>query len=142
MALLIVQLRVRDYRKWHRAYEAHRRDRRRGGLGSAQLYRGADDQHRVAIVFGVKDIDKAKTFIGSDDLRKTMKAAGVIGKPSVTFVDAGVLPVPHRVTPVGAGKHRPRDKPPEASADAWKRFQQALQASQKGPAKSSKTAIP
>ena|SRR5579872_6756856 len=86
MGTLIVQHRVKDYRKWRKAYDAHASARRKAGLTSAQVYRGVDDLHKVAIVFKVKDVERAKAFGESDDLRKVMKAAGVIGKPTITLV--------------------------------------------------------
>jgi hypothetical protein len=86
MGTLIIQHRVKDYRKWRKAYDAHGPARRKAGLTSAQVYRGADDPHRVAIVFKVKDVERAKVFGESDDLKKAMKAAGVIGKPTITVV--------------------------------------------------------
>jgi hypothetical protein len=85
MGMLIVQHRVKDYRKWRRAYDDHAATRRKAGLGSGQVFRGADDPRKVAIVFKVKDIDKAKAFTQSDDLKKAMKAAGVVGKPTIMF---------------------------------------------------------
>ena len=89
MGMLIVQHRVRDYRKWRRAYDGHASVRRKAGLDSGQVYRGADDPHKIAIVFKVKDTDKAKNFVESDDLRKVMRAAGVVGKPAMTLLGAG-----------------------------------------------------
>jgi hypothetical protein len=86
MGTLFVQHRVKDYRKWRKAYDAHAPARRKAGLMSAQVYRGADDPHRVAIVFKVKNVEQAKAFGESDDLRKAMKAAGVIGKPMITLI--------------------------------------------------------
>jgi len=138
MGTLIVQHRVRDYRKWRRAYDAHAPARRKAGLRSAEVYRGADNQHKVAIVFKVENVDKAKAFAGSDDLRGAMKAAGVIGKPTITFVEAGVQPARQPVRRASAEKHGPREMPPEASVDTWKRFQQAFRTWQKGRAKSRK----
>ncbi len=136
MGTLIVLHRVRDYRKWRRAYDAHAPARRKAGLRSAEVYRGADNQHKVAIVFKVENVDKAKAFAGSDDLRNAMKAAGVIGKPTLTFVGAGAQPARRPGISAGSQKHKPREMPPEASVDTWKRFQQAFRNWQKGPARS------
>ena len=138
MGMLIVQHRVKDYRKWRRAYDAHAPARRKAGLGSSQVYRGADDPRQVAVVLKVKNADKVKTFIESDDLRKAMKAAGVIGKPTITFMAAGPQRVTYPGIPVGAGKRPRHDKPPEVSADAWARFQQALDTLQESSTRSGK----
>ena len=140
MGMLIVQHRVRDYRKWRRAYDGHASVRRKAGLDSGQVYRGADDAHKIVIVFKVKDTDKAKNFAESDGLRNVMKAAGVVGKPAMTLPDTGPRAKPSAVAPQVGGKGTSREKPPEVSAEAWVRFQRAVAAWQKSPAKSGKAA--
>jgi hypothetical protein len=89
MGMLIVQHRVKDYRKWRRAYDAQAPMRRKAGLGSGHVYRSADSPDQIAIVFKTKDS------------------------------------VPER--------------PPEASADTWRRYQQAFDALQIGSPKSGRT---
>jgi hypothetical protein len=139
MAMLIVLHKVRDFRKWRRAYDAHGPARRRAGLGAAQVYRGVGDTHKVAIVFRVKNIHKAKAFVESDDLRKAMKGAG---KPTFTFSDADARSPSQRGTPSRTTKYNPNDRPAEATADAWARFRQAVNAMQRGRPKPKTTAKP
>ena len=141
MGMLIVQHRVKDYRKWRQAYDAHAPMRRKAGLRSGDVYRGADDPDRIAIVFKDGDSDKAKEFLQSDDLRKVMKAAGVIGKPTITLIVERPLP-PQAGPSAGSGRRRLPEKPPEASADTWRRFQQAFDALQKGSPQSAGTKRP
>jgi hypothetical protein len=138
MGMLIVQHRVKDYRKWRRVYDAHAPMRRKAGLGSGQVYRGADNPDQIAIVFKTKDSDKAKDFVKSDDLRKAMKAAGVIGKPMITLI-VDEPPPPQAGTSRVGGRRRLPERPPEASADTWRRYQQALAAFQIGSPKSART---
>jgi len=38
------------------------------------------------LLFSGEDIDKAKAFIASDDVRQTMEKAGVSDKPDVYFL--------------------------------------------------------
>jgi quinol monooxygenase YgiN len=135
MAMLIVQLRVKDYRKWRRLYDAQAHLRKKATMGSAQVYRDADKPHKLAIVFKVRDIDKAKAYLDSAHLREVMKAAGVIGKPIRTFAGATLQSLPQPVKGKASGRKELREKPPEASTDAWVRFQQAFQAWQDEAAK-------
>jgi len=132
MGALVIQHRVKDYRKWRRTYNAHAPARRKGGLGSAQVYRGADDPLKVAIVFKVNNGDKAKAFVESDDLKRVMKAAGVIGKPTITLITTAPEPALDAGMPARAGRLEQREKPAEANADAWARYQQALNVLHKG----------
>jgi hypothetical protein len=128
MAMLIVQLRVKDYRKWRRVYDVQAPARRKATLGSAQVYRDADDPNKLAIVFKVKDLGKAKEYLESDELSKVMKAAGVIGKPTRNLLTTASKTVASPVTAARPERRGLREKPPEASTDAWVRFQQAFQA--------------
>jgi len=135
MAMLIVQLRVRDYRKWRRVYDAQAHLRKKATMGSAQVYRDAYDPHKLAIVFKVRDVDKAKAYLDSAHLQEVMKTAGVIGKAARTFAATASQSVPLPAKEKASRRKELREKPPEASTDAWVRFQQAFHAWQDEAAK-------
>src|SRR5262245_36486147 len=126
MAMLIVQLRVRDYRRWRRLFDAQAHLRKKATMGSAQVYRDADAPHKLAIVFKVQDIDKAKAYLDSTQLHEVMKAAGVIGTPVKTFAATASHSRPQPAKGRTSPRKELREKPPEASTDAWVRFQQAF----------------
>ncbi len=60
--------------------------RQKAGLKEEHLFRNADDPNEVMLLFSVEDVDKAKAFTGSDDLRQTMENAGVSDKPDFYFL--------------------------------------------------------
>jgi len=41
----------------------------------------------VLLLFSVEDVDKAKAFTASDDLRQATEKAGVSDKPDVYFLE-------------------------------------------------------
>jgi hypothetical protein len=41
---------------------------------------------KVLLLFSVEDVDKAKAFAASDDLRQAMENAGISDKPDVYFL--------------------------------------------------------
>ena len=41
----------------------------------------------MLLLFSMEDVDKAKVFAASDDLREAMKKAGVSDKPDVYFLE-------------------------------------------------------
>jgi len=135
MAMLIVQLRVKDYRRWRRLFDAQAHFRKKATMGSAKVYRDADAPHKLAIVFKVRDIDRAKAYLDSAHLREVMKAAGVIGKPVRTLAATASQSLPLPAKEKASRREELREKPPEASTDAWVRFQQAFQAWQDEAAK-------
>jgi hypothetical protein len=54
-------------------------------IGGCQfLFRASAE---VLLLFSMEDVDKAKTFTASDDLREAMEKAGVSDKPDVYFLE-------------------------------------------------------
>lgn len=86
MAFILIRHKVRDFPKWKRSYDAHAPARRKGGLRQKALLRGARNPREVVILFQARSLKKAKAFASSASLRKAMKAAGVVGKPEMSFL--------------------------------------------------------
>ena len=87
MPTLIVQHKVRDFDAWRPAYDDHGPVRSRYGVEEASLHRNADDPNDVVIIFRVGDLDRAREFAGSQDLREAMEQAGVVSAPTVWFLE-------------------------------------------------------
>ena len=84
---MLVRHKVSDFAKWKLVYHAHLSARQKAGLKEKHLFRNADDQNEVLLLFSVEDVDKAKAFTTSDDLRQVMEKAGVSDKPDVYFLE-------------------------------------------------------
>ena len=87
MALLIVQHKIKDYAAWRPVFDAHKSSQTGGGLANARVYRKSDDPNDVVILFYVLDAAKARAWVQGADLKKAMQEAGVVGAPSLHFVD-------------------------------------------------------
>jgi heme-degrading monooxygenase HmoA len=83
---MLIRHRVADFAKWKPVYDAHASAREKAGLKEIHLLRNLDDPNEVILLFSVEDIDKAKAFAASDDLRTAMQRAGVSDKPDVYFL--------------------------------------------------------
>lgn len=57
-----------------------------------QLFRNADDPNELVIHFEWDDLDKAREFSQSQDLRETMQRAGASGRPDIYFLDEVEMP--------------------------------------------------
>jgi hypothetical protein len=92
LTYLLVRHKVKDYSVWKPIYDAHIPKRTEAGLTEKFLFRGTSDPNEVILLFEVKDLGRAKTFVESQDLRDIMKKAGVIDTPDVYFLNdqAGV----------------------------------------------------
>jgi len=86
MIHMLVRHKVSDFAKWRPVYHAHESARQNAGLKEEHLLRNADDPNEVILLFSVEDMDKAKAFAASDDLRQAMQKAGVSDKPDVYFL--------------------------------------------------------
>jgi len=83
---VLVRHKVADFAKWKPVYDAHLSVRQKAGLKEEHLFRNADDPNEVLLLFSVEDVDKAKAFTTSGDLRQAMEKAGVSDKPDVYFL--------------------------------------------------------
>jgi hypothetical protein len=89
MSYVLVRHKVADYSAWKKVYDAHLPVRQKAGLKENQLLRGANGSNEVVVLFSTNDLERAKEFAESEDLRSTMQKAGVIGRPDVSFFEAG-----------------------------------------------------
>ena len=82
---LMVNHKVKDWDAWKKSFDSHKQTRVDAGLIDRALGYTVGDNHSVTIVFAVSDMDKAKAFLGSKDLKDKMAEAGVDGPPSFFF---------------------------------------------------------
>lgn len=87
MAYMLVRHKVEDFRVWKDTYDGHLPARDAAGLREVHLLRNLDDPHEVVILFEASDIEKARAFAASEDLRRTMQNAGVIDQPDIYYLD-------------------------------------------------------
>ena len=60
--------------------------RQAAGAKELHLLRNIDDPNEAVILFEVEDLQKAREFSASDDLRERMQEARVIDKPDIYFL--------------------------------------------------------
>ncbi len=84
---MLVRHKVRDFTEWKRGYDAHLPKRIEAGLTEKYLLRGANDPKEVILLFETRDLNRAKTFAESADLKETMQKVGVMDKPDIYFLN-------------------------------------------------------
>ena len=87
MPYVLIRHKVRNFKKWKPAYDAHGTTRKKGGSQGARLFRNVDKPKETVILFKWSRLDAARKFARSKDLRARMKRAGVIGKPDICFLE-------------------------------------------------------
>jgi heme-degrading monooxygenase HmoA len=87
MASVVIRHKVADYATWKPLYDGGAATRRANGSNGSRLFRNATDPNEILVVFEWDDLDRARLFIQSDELREGMARAGVVGQPDVWFLE-------------------------------------------------------
>jgi hypothetical protein len=86
MPYMLARHKVADFSKWKSVYDADLPARQKAGLKEEHLLRNTDDPNEVILLFEAADLQKAKEFAASSDLREKMQEAGVIDRPDIYFL--------------------------------------------------------
>jgi hypothetical protein len=85
---LTIHIKVKDYATWRPVYDGHEKNRLSAGITNGRVFRNAQDPNDVVILQDVADVAKARTWLGSNDMKATMQKSGVVGSPNVRFAAA------------------------------------------------------
>jgi len=88
MPALIVKHKVADFNTWLKAYEGHATKRSEAGITGSVVCQSADDPNEVTVYFEVSDLNRAREFTQSEDLKQSMQAAGVVSQPDIHFMQS------------------------------------------------------
>jgi hypothetical protein len=86
MVHMLVRHKVEEFGKWKPIYDEHQEARAAAGLKDLHLWHNIDDPNEIVLLFEISDVEKAKAFVQSPDLKERMAAAGVISTPDILFL--------------------------------------------------------
>ena len=78
---------VKDYDKWKHVFDEHGKVRKIKGSKGATIYRNSKDSKELVIITEWENMEAAKNFSLSEDLKVTMKKAGVIELPQLHYLE-------------------------------------------------------
>jgi hypothetical protein len=87
---VIVRHEVSDYAAWKRGFDGHAEARARAGIVGHAVNVSAENPNLVVAYLQAESLDALRAFTSSPDLKEVMKAAGVVGAPSISFMNGGV----------------------------------------------------
>ena len=87
MSYLLIKQNVGEFNKWKSFYDKHSNIRRESGSQGARVFRNANNPNEALLLFEWNNIENARKFTQSDDLRLRMQEAGVTGQPDFYFLD-------------------------------------------------------
>jgi quinol monooxygenase YgiN len=86
MIQVLVHHEVADYRSWRSVFDEALDFRHDGGECSCRIFRKAGSPNDLTLLFDWEDMERAKRYMTSEDLRKKMQQAGVIGTPEIQYL--------------------------------------------------------
>jgi len=87
MTYIMVNHKVEDFDKWKPLYDENGAMRKTMGSKGAFVFRTAEDPNHLVVLTQWENLEKAKKFAESDDLRTAMKKAGVTGQIKINFLE-------------------------------------------------------
>jgi quinol monooxygenase YgiN len=86
MIQVLVHHQVADYNNWRSIFDAALDFRHNGGECSCRIFRKAGNPNDLTLLFEWENIDRAKHYMTSDELREKMRQAGVVGVPEIQYL--------------------------------------------------------
>jgi heme-degrading monooxygenase HmoA len=87
MAYMFVRHNVQDYEAWKSVFDSVSDLRRRNGEKSYQILRQDNDSNSLVALFEWDNLDNARRYAASAELKEAMQRAGVTGKPEILFLE-------------------------------------------------------
>lgn len=87
MIYLMAIQKVEDFNEWKKVFDEHSVKREAMGSKGAEILRDSTQPNEIVVITKWDDLNAAKNFSSSSDLKNVMKRAGVIGFPELRFLD-------------------------------------------------------
>jgi antibiotic biosynthesis monooxygenase (ABM) superfamily enzyme len=84
---MLVRNSVQDYEAWKSVFESAIDMRRRNGEKSYQILREGNGSSELIALFQWDNLDNARRYAASPELKEAMQRAGVVGKPEILFLE-------------------------------------------------------
>jgi quinol monooxygenase YgiN len=87
MASMLIQHQVKDFAAWKKVFDSALDMRTSSGELSAQIFRDESDPNKLTVINKWNSMANAQKFAHSPELKAAMEKAGVVGQPSISFVN-------------------------------------------------------
>lgn len=87
MPALLIRHHVADYPTWKAVFDDLDLTRQANGSQGGRLFQDAADPNEVLVLLEWDDLERARLFADSDDLREAMARAGVTDGPDIWFLE-------------------------------------------------------
>jgi hypothetical protein len=91
---VLVQHQISDFKTWETAFNKDENRRENSGISVILIAQENDDDNSISMVFGLKNIEKAKTFFNDPKTADLMGAAGVTSQPQFSYFNVENSSIP------------------------------------------------
>ncbi len=85
-AAMLLSFQVADFDEWKAGFDGNEQSRIDHGYLGHHINRAENDPNSLSVYLAVGDLDKAKAFATSDELKSKMAAAGVTSAPEIMWM--------------------------------------------------------
>ena len=78
MASIVRRSRVEDYARWKTVYQAGEAARQAAGWRDQEVFRNPDDLNEIVILTEVDDVERARAYAESEEVRRRQRASGLL----------------------------------------------------------------
>ena len=86
MATMFIRHTISDYKAWRKVYAVAPLQKAKGVTAEA-VYQAADNPNDITVTDEFGSVEAAQAFAKSDELKKAMQGAGVVGAPTIWFAN-------------------------------------------------------
>jgi hypothetical protein len=83
MVMMFVRHTVSDYKTWRKIYDDFAPTQKAKGVEAQAVYQAADNPNDITVTHNFATREAAQAFVKSDELKKAMQNAGVVGAPTI-----------------------------------------------------------
>ncbi len=87
MPTMFVRHTVSNYKTWRKAYDDFASVQKAKGVTAQAVYQSADNPNDVTVTHEFTTVEAAQAFVKSEELKKAMQSAGVVGTPTIWFTN-------------------------------------------------------
>ena len=89
MVYMLAQHKVEDFANWKEVFDSLVDLRKKNGEKSAQILHDADNPNSLTLLFEWDNLNNARQYAQSPELKAAMQRAGVAGPPTISFLTEG-----------------------------------------------------
>jgi len=87
MVTMFVRHTVSNYKAWRKIYDDFAPIQKANGVEAQAVYQAADNPNDITVTHNFATLAAAQAFVNSEELKKAMQDAGVVGAPTIWFTN-------------------------------------------------------